>query len=129
MLKKHSLQNVSAIITRYFGGIKLGVKGLIDAYSESTLLAIQSSVIKPFEPHTLLKFSISYELYNILLARLAKILPRPDPVNTDFSSNITGEMQIPESLVEIVINELEAISAGEEKFIFSLEKMDDMQIG
>lgn len=35
VLKKNQLQNTLAIVTRYFGGIKLGAGGLIRAYSTS----------------------------------------------------------------------------------------------
>lgn len=34
-LKNHNLNNTVAIVTRYFGGIKLGSSGLINAYSNS----------------------------------------------------------------------------------------------
>lgn len=36
VLKKLSLKNTAVVITRYFGGIKLGAGGLIRAYSSST---------------------------------------------------------------------------------------------
>lgn len=42
-LQKHNLTNIVAVVTRYFGGTKLGVRGLIDAYSESTTAAIQNA--------------------------------------------------------------------------------------
>ncbi|MCD4828895.1 MAG: IMPACT family protein [Candidatus Cloacimonetes bacterium] len=34
-LQRHSLTNVAAVVTRYFGGVKLGVRGLIEAYGQS----------------------------------------------------------------------------------------------
>lgn len=46
-LLRNNLTNVLAVVSRYFGGIKLGVKGLIDAYSgsvEQTIL--QSKLIE-----------------------------------------------------------------------------------
>lgn len=39
-LLRNDLTNVLAVVTRYYGGIKLGVKGLIDAYGEAVEAAI-----------------------------------------------------------------------------------------
>ena len=39
-LKQNDLHNVIAVVTRYFGGIKLGTNGLIRAYSSTTTEAI-----------------------------------------------------------------------------------------
>ena len=41
ILKKNDLANIMVIVTRYFGGILLGTGGLVRAYSESLLKAIQ----------------------------------------------------------------------------------------
>lgn len=35
VLRKNELHNITAIVTRYFGGIKLGAGGLLRAYSEA----------------------------------------------------------------------------------------------
>lgn len=43
ILQKNALCNVVVIVTRYFGGILLGTGGLIRAYSESLLKAIEKS--------------------------------------------------------------------------------------
>lgn len=40
ILKKNNLCNVLVVVTRYFGGILLGTGGLVRAYSDSTLKAI-----------------------------------------------------------------------------------------
>ena len=42
MLKRHSLQNTLLVVTRYFGGIKLGAGGLVRAYTGSVSKAVQS---------------------------------------------------------------------------------------
>lgn len=36
VLKKRKLKNTAVVVTRYFGGIKLGASGLIRAYSQAT---------------------------------------------------------------------------------------------
>ena len=40
VLKKEELYNVTVVVTRYFGGIKLGGGGLIRAYSQSASAAV-----------------------------------------------------------------------------------------
>ncbi|GGK02964.1 YigZ family protein [Lentibacillus kapialis] len=43
VLKKQNLQDTAIVVTRYFGGIKLGAGGLIRAYSNTTSQAIQTA--------------------------------------------------------------------------------------
>ena len=43
ILQKNEMVNVLIIVTRYFGGILLGTGGLVRAYSDSLLQAIQES--------------------------------------------------------------------------------------
>ena len=45
VLRKNELHNVTAVVTRYFGGIKLGAGGLVRAYSKSVLEAINEAEI------------------------------------------------------------------------------------
>lgn len=50
VLRGNNLQNVAAIVVRYYGGILLGVGGLIRAYGSSVTLAVSSSIIlKPLK--------------------------------------------------------------------------------
>ena len=43
ILQKNNLANVLVIVTRYFGGILLGTGGLVRAYSDSVLKAMEES--------------------------------------------------------------------------------------
>lgn len=47
-LKKSNLSKTLAVVTRYFGGIKLGAAGLVGAYSDAVSEAIGLSTIKQF---------------------------------------------------------------------------------
>ena len=55
-LRKNELHNITAVVTRYFGGIKLGAGGLVRAYSKAVLEAIEISEIVEIE---------EYEVYNL----------------------------------------------------------------
>ena len=43
VLRKNSLYNVAAVVTRYFGGIKLGAGGLVRAYTGSVAEAVEAA--------------------------------------------------------------------------------------
>lgn len=43
VLKKEELYNVTVVVTRYYGGIKLGAGGLIRAYSQGASSAVQDA--------------------------------------------------------------------------------------
>ncbi len=45
ILNSQGLSNVLVIVTRYFGGILLGTGGLVRAYSDATLKALESAKI------------------------------------------------------------------------------------
>lgn len=45
MLVSEGLTNVCVVVTRYFGGVKLGTGGLVRAYTSSAKLAIESAGI------------------------------------------------------------------------------------
>lgn len=47
VLKKHDLKDIAAVVTRYFGGIKLGAAGLIRAYGKAVTTALaQATIVK-----------------------------------------------------------------------------------
>lgn len=45
ILKNRELANILVVVTRYFGGILLGTGGLVRAYSDSTIKAIENGEI------------------------------------------------------------------------------------
>ena len=58
------LKNVTVVVTRYFGGIKLGAGGLIRAYSNSVTNAVEKvGVIKRVLQQELL-FSVPYNRFD-----------------------------------------------------------------
>lgn len=60
VLKKQGLKDTVVVVTRYFGGIKLGGGGLIRAYGKATTEAIAASGVVERRLHLLMKISIDY---------------------------------------------------------------------
>lgn len=60
VLQMQELTNVLAVVTRYFGGIKLGAGGLTRAYSSSLSEAVKEAPIVRYTPHVHLRLTIPY---------------------------------------------------------------------
>ena len=60
VLRKNELHNVTAVVTRYFGGIKLGAGGLVRAYSKSVMEAIGEAEILEIEEYDVYKITFEY---------------------------------------------------------------------
>lgn len=73
VLKKEELRNTVVVVTRYFGGVKLGAGGLIRAYIKGAKVGLDESKIVEKVLHSRIKFKIDYTLYgkveNELLAK------------------------------------------------------------
>ena len=63
VLEKHNLTNLCVVVTRYFGGIKLGAGGLIRAYASSVALAIKEIGLVEIKEQAGLRLQLSYSQY------------------------------------------------------------------
>jgi uncharacterized YigZ family protein len=69
-IQSFELTNILIVSVRYFGGTKLGVGGLINAYRSSAKLAIESSVIVKKTIDILYQLNFEYDL----MSKVMKIL-------------------------------------------------------
>ena len=63
VMENHQLTNVCFVVTRYFGGIKLGASGLIRAYAGSVALAIKEIGLIEIKEQAGLRLKMSYSQY------------------------------------------------------------------
>ena len=61
-LEKSGLENAGCVVVRYFGGIKLGIGGLIRAYSQATAKAIESADLQTAEQVGEYLLKVPYDL-------------------------------------------------------------------
>ena len=71
-LQSAGLSDVLAVVVRYFGGTKLGVPGLINAYKTATREAIANATVVEKEILDLAEASLPYDRVNSLLQLLKK---------------------------------------------------------
>ena len=63
VMENHQVTNVCFVVTRYFGGIKLGAGGLIRAYAGSVALAIKEIGLIEIKEQVGLRLKMSYSQY------------------------------------------------------------------
>ena len=116
------MTNCAVVVTRYFGGIKLGAGGLIRAYSHTAALGL--SAAKIVRMTLFKKISLTLE-YNFLAAvenylRNKKIRV----VSTDYADVVTEEILLLPAQVENFLAELNDLTAAN----FLYEELDEILI-
>ena len=109
-IKKNDLTNCAIVVTRYFGGIKLGAGGLIRAYSHTAALGIANSKIVRMTTFKRLSLTLEYNFLatveNYLRNKKIRV------VSTDYADVVTLELLILPAQVERFLTELNELTAA-----------------
>jgi len=73
VLQHKQIGDVVAVVTRYFGGTKLGYGGLIRAYTSSLQLAIDKLKLEKITPELSITISTNYAFENSVRSVLKKM--------------------------------------------------------
>lgn len=103
-LQMEDVHNAVIVVTRYFGGIKLGAGGLIRAYSNSATNAIHQAGLVKCVPQRELAITSSYSLNDPLDNWLKKHNVAID--DTQFAVDVTTTVFVDEKDVDAIINDL-----------------------
>ena len=105
------LTNTAVVVVRYFGGVLLGVPGLINAYKTATSFALQTSSV--IRKQVLVNFRLQFD-YTILneVMRLIKRLECV-VVNQDLQLFCMMEIAIPKSNLELCVLQLQNLKSME----------------
>ncbi len=106
-LLSREVTNCLVVVVRYFGGTKLGVSGLIEAYRESTAQLLDEAQIIECSVDVALKVTFSYISMNGVMKVVKEMQPRV--VNQDFDNLCTMDMLMRESLAQQLIARLEKV--------------------
>jgi uncharacterized YigZ family protein len=107
------LTNVVVVVTRYFGGTKLGTGGLVRAYTDSTNLALQEATIVIKYLSQRLQFSYPY----VLTGQVDKLVNKYNAQreHVDYSVSVDETILIRKDHADAFIEELTHISGGKIK--------------
>lgn len=66
VIEKFGLLNVTIVVTRYFGGVKLGIRGLIDAYSKTAEEVVKASKVVTYEKTFIYEAKCDYSNFSFI---------------------------------------------------------------
>lgn len=64
MLVSEGITNVAIVVTRYFGGVKLGTGGLVRAYTSSAKLGLEAAGIGDVKEMGTVLYTVDYGVFN-----------------------------------------------------------------
>lgn len=113
-LQLMKLKNVTAVVTRYFGGIKLGAGGLIRAYSNSVTEAAQNIGVVKCVMQQLIQFSIPYNRIDEINHYLE--VNRISIASQEYTTNVTIQIYLDLDQIQKVEDSLINLLSGKVEF-------------
>lgn len=119
-LAKNGLYCVCAVVTRYFGGIKLGAGGLVQAYSRAASDAVRASVITRYVYSAVYVAELTYTTHGAV----ANFLAESGAVVTDveYSDGVKITFAVPADNAEATEKKLAELTSGEAKLAIKDKK-------
>ena len=115
VLKGNGLKNVMAVVTRYFGGIKLGTGGLVRAYSGAVSECVKKAEIIEKVYSSIISVTVDYNLYPKIPKTFSKSGGKV--ISTDFGNEVNVVFAVPVDNKEILEDELSSVLNGNIKFV------------
>lgn len=93
LLEGEDVIDAMIVVTRYYGGVKLGTGGLARAYREAGRQALDDAGLKTVYPEVELEFSAPYNRVDKLQHTLAS-QPAARIVDTEYAANVTFTLAV-----------------------------------
>jgi len=112
-IKNSGLDNVCVVVTRYFGGIKLGAGGLVRAYSGSCAEVLRACDKIQITDCTQLQVEVDYSLLSTLRRAVS---PYAQEVNVEYADQVRLLLRFPTVLYNTITNIITQNTLGKARF-------------
>lgn len=113
VLKKQGLVRSAIVVTRYFGGVKLGAGGLVGAYSGTASEAVASAAISEKTECKRITLKADYSDFSVLDKYLRKAVCRIE--ETSYGDGVTAQVYVPLNAVERLLSDVSELSGARVK--------------
>ena len=126
MLVKEELTNIAVVITRYFGGIRLGTGGLVRAYTGTTKLALEAAEICAVKELDVLKVRLDYTF----LGKLQNLASngRFEVSDTVFEDMVTVGLVVEQDHTQEIKTMLSNLTGGSAAILSESKKLAKVRI-
>ncbi|MCH8545272.1 MAG: YigZ family protein [Cryomorphaceae bacterium] len=109
-IQSAELYRTAVVVIRYFGGTKLGVSGLINAYETAAAEALSKAASKTTFPTVIHSYTVSYAIYN----RLMQLLSEYDAeiIHQNMAENVDLTLRIRTTQSEMFSNLMDPLLKG-----------------
>lgn len=106
-IRSNNLTNILIVVVRYFGGTKLGMSGLIQAYKTSAALAIEENEIVEKQVKTTVTIHFPYPVMNDVM----KLIKTHDLqiISQEMTLDCRLKLEFRKGLEELIVSSLEEI--------------------
>ncbi|MEG0280500.1 MAG: IMPACT family protein [Morganella sp. (in: enterobacteria)] len=111
---------ITAVVVRYFGGIKLGTGGLVRAYGNGVQQSLRLLITKIKVPQVLCEVTCDYSFINQIELLIRQV--EGTIIASDFGADVTLRISIPATLLSEVGDKLRDLSRG----MLELTCLDDI---
>jgi uncharacterized YigZ family protein len=109
-IDNRELTNIAVVVVRYFGGVKLGVGGLIQAYKASAAEAVSQAIIVERFVEEIYRLEFAYDRLGAVLAAVERMgLPL---IEQTFGDGASLTIALRQSVAPTLLSELRARIAG-----------------
>lgn len=115
ILEKFNLIQTVIVVTRYFGGVKLGKGGLSRAYGQCAEATVQDAGLKEIIPQQQIRLSYPYSFTNQIEAILKKHSGKV--ISGDFDTEVRSYIQVPKAFFDDFIEEVGNLHSDQVKII------------
>ena len=117
ILQHSKIGEIVAVVTRFFGGIKLGTGGLVRAYSSSVQLALQKLPLAEYVALTSARITLPYPLEDRLRRLLKKM--KIDIIDVNYKDHVVLSIEIPENLSKEMEEQIGNQTMGQAKLLIT----------
>ncbi len=120
VIRKNNLYDITVVVVRYFGGTLLGTGGLVRAYTEAALGAVENGEVITLDNYTYLTLALSYSEYQKFLPFAEIQQFRIDDV--EYASDVTVSGSIKSSIFDAFSDAFTDFTGGKGEILVIDEK-------